>query len=71
MAIPNHFQNTSLDIFQIMPDHVHGIVNIRENPNPVGSVRPRHAVTQNGPTICEIPQPSVGKGDEMSPLPKT
>ncbi len=26
--IPEHYQNTSLDIFQIMPNHVHGIIII-------------------------------------------
>ena len=28
--IPEHFENTCVDVFQIMPTHVHGIVEIRE-----------------------------------------
>ncbi len=29
-AIPAHFPNTNVDVFQIMPNHVHGIVEIGE-----------------------------------------
>ncbi|MFN0157615.1 MAG: transposase, partial [Bacteroidota bacterium] len=38
--IPDHFENTKLDVFQIMPNHVHGIIEIKE-PNHVGA---RHVV---------------------------
>ena len=28
LRIPEHFPNTQLDVFQIMPNHIHGIVHI-------------------------------------------
>lgn len=33
--ITNHFQNVELDIFIIMPNHLHGIINIIEPNQPV------------------------------------
>jgi len=30
-AIPEHFPNTDMDVFAVMPNHVHGIVMIHEN----------------------------------------
>ena len=35
-AIPSHFGNTSVDLFQVMPNHLHGIVKIREHDDIVG-----------------------------------
>ncbi len=35
--IPNHFPNTSSEIFIVMPNHIHGIINIIEN-KPVGAI---------------------------------
>ncbi len=29
--IPNKFENVKLDVYQIMPDHFHGIISIRRN----------------------------------------
>jgi len=29
-AIPEHFPNTKVDTFQVMPNHAHGIIEIRE-----------------------------------------
>ncbi len=29
-AIPNHFSNVRIDGYAIMPDHIHGIINIQE-----------------------------------------
>ena len=26
LAIPEHFQKTSLDVYQVMPNHIHGII---------------------------------------------
>ncbi len=37
-SIPEHFQNSNVDVFQIMPNHVHGIITIEEN----ASVGVRH-----------------------------
>lgn len=36
--IPEHFKNTRVDVFQMMPNHLHGIVEILESP-----VRVQHA----------------------------
>ncbi|HRY60350.1 MAG TPA: hypothetical protein P5096_03145 [Patescibacteria group bacterium] len=33
--IPNHFPNTKLDIFQIMPNHIHFILRILEEKNDI------------------------------------
>ncbi|MBS4000992.1 MAG: transposase [Desulfobulbaceae bacterium] len=41
--IPIHFPNVSLDVFVIMPNHIHGIVMINENEDI--SVETRHAVS--------------------------
>lgn len=35
LAIPNHYHNVSLDTFQIMPNHTHGIIVINEPPQPL------------------------------------
>ena len=40
LEIPQHFKNAGLDIFQVMPNHVHGIIIIR-----FPLVRTRHAVS--------------------------
>jgi REP element-mobilizing transposase RayT len=32
-ALPPHFPNVALDAFAIMPNHVHGIIVIRDDPN--------------------------------------
>ncbi len=38
-AIPAHYENTRVDVFQIMPNHLHGIVEIAERIAPT----PNHA----------------------------
>ncbi len=35
--LPNHYSNIRLDAFQIMPNHVHGIIFIEESIEPVGA----------------------------------
>ena len=30
-AIPDHFRNTALDEFVVMPNHIHGIIVIKDN----------------------------------------
>ncbi|MBI3004532.1 MAG: hypothetical protein HYY49_03855 [Ignavibacteriales bacterium] len=40
MAIPTHYPRLNLDEFQVMPNHVHGIIVIRT----MGHVGARHAV---------------------------
>lgn len=61
--IPDHFPNTKLGAFQIMPNHVHGIIIIKDRP--VGA---QHA--QTGIGRGEVTSPSTTKGDETSPLRK-
>jgi len=36
LEIPNHFRFVKLDEFIIMPDHIHGIINIRNTKNKTG-----------------------------------
>ncbi|MBN2435143.1 MAG: transposase [Spirochaetes bacterium] len=45
--IPVHFETVKLHAFVIMPNHLHGILEIKTHSAPVGS---RHAVTQPGRT---------------------
>ena len=47
--IPDHFPNTSVNYFALMPNHIHGIINI------VGT---RHAVSQ--PVIEQFRKPITG-----------
>jgi REP element-mobilizing transposase RayT len=37
LEIPKHFNNVELDEFVIMPNHVHGIIIIRNSNQPVGN----------------------------------
>ncbi|MDF1520671.1 MAG: hypothetical protein P1P73_09340 [Brevefilum sp.] len=41
--IPKHFPNTSCEIFVVMPNHIHGIINIIDDE----IVRARHKVSRN------------------------
>jgi putative transposase len=34
---PNHYQNVSLDAFILMPNHVHGVIIIEDEPSGVGA----------------------------------
>jgi len=51
--IPQHYAGIELDIFQIMPNHIHGIIVI----NPVGV----------GP--CAHPHPRIENGQAQGPVP--
>ncbi len=44
VEIPNHFNHTNLDVFIIMPNHLHGLIQISETDNIVAAehVQPRH-----------------------------
>jgi len=35
--LPNHYSHVRLDAFQIMPNHMHGIIFIEESTEPVGA----------------------------------
>ncbi len=39
--IPEHFKNTRVAVFQIMPNHLHGIIVIKEEPVRVEYIQPR------------------------------
>ena len=45
--IPKHFQNTNVDTFQIMPNHVHGIIVIKNSTVGVGHVQPLQGTKKN------------------------
>ena len=36
-AIPEHFPHVALDVFVVMPNHVHGILFIRDGSEPIGA----------------------------------
>lgn len=46
LAIPTHYENISLDAFEIMPNHIHGIIVINEPPQPS-----RRDTTQSCPDV--------------------
>jgi REP element-mobilizing transposase RayT len=47
--IPQHFPNCQVDVFIIMPNHVHGILMLNNNTNRgSGAVETLHATSQNG-----------------------
>ena len=54
-VIPEHFPNTKIGTFQIMPDHLHGIVQILELPEGT-----RHAVSQQRPMERRFGKPQSG-----------
>ena len=47
--IPRHFASTRLSTYQMMPNHVHGIVEITGRRTRENSVGTRHAVSLQGP----------------------
>ena len=65
LDIPEHFENVTLDEYQIMPNHMHGIIVIQPNGNDVGA---RHAVPlpHAVPLQSEQPIREFGK-----PIPKS
>ena len=62
-AIPEHFPRVQVGVFQIMPNHIHGIVSIRPDVKSVGT---RHGASADG-TADGIA--SVGAG-HVQPLQK-
>jgi len=50
LDIPNHFPHVSLDIFVIMPDHIHGIISIDEKNNKKFNVETSHWTSQKNKT---------------------
>ncbi len=35
--IPSHYQNTNLDEFIVMPNHIHGLIWLKDDKTPVGA----------------------------------
>jgi hypothetical protein len=69
-AIPVHFPNSNVDVFQIMPNHIHGIVEIRE-PHAPGdhNVHPGMDGDRNINVGVEYIQPLQGPPPPNSPAP--
>ena len=44
--LPAHYANVDIDLFQIMPNHIHGIIILTD----VGAGPPNHKNVQNGQT---------------------
>lgn len=59
--IPDHFQGMKVDVFQIMPNHVHGIIEIREQRQGIKD-NTRRGVQLNAPTRNNFSRISPGKG---------
>lgn len=57
ISIPDHFLNTSVEHFVIMPNHIHGIINIVGTRHEVSSIR-RQAVSL--PVIEQFGKPISG-----------
>ncbi len=53
LAIPNHFPNTDVDLFVVMPNHIHGIIVLYEKDNS-SIARARRA--------SPLPKPSITLG---------
>ena len=63
LAIPDHFPHFYLDAFQIMPDHVHGILVIEKPFVNKGFDAPEtgHVAAETGHVLSLLPQGNVDK----------
>jgi len=59
MEIPQHFPHTRLHEFIIMPDHIHGIIEIVENMGG-GFVGAKNISPQQNPTAFKSPEKTIG-----------
>ena len=49
------FPNFELDVFQIMPNHMHGIISLKNPENPIKNIQPQNgAGASPAPTISDI-----------------
>lgn len=67
LDIPRHFPNAALDDYVIMPNHIHGIITLKEDLsskglNVLGKDHPRKGLINQTPTRKEVEAPA-GKGD--------
>jgi REP element-mobilizing transposase RayT len=53
LEIPKHFENVELDVFVIMPNHIHGIINIFNDKNETALVGRRY--------ICDLQENTNNK----------
>ena len=60
--IPTHFSNCDIDVFCIMPNHIHGILII--NPTPDALAREGIVITEDGIDV----QDAVDLQDAMNPI---
>ena len=71
MDLPNHNKNITLDLFVIMPDHVHGIIHIvGAGSKPAlasnGDNVPKPALASNGDNV---PKPALASNGDNVPKP--
>jgi REP element-mobilizing transposase RayT len=62
--IPNHFRNIRLGEFKIMPNHIHGIIEIGRTGHGLSQVRTRHGVSQQSSSEFPVGPPH-GVADGM------
>lgn len=63
MKLPERFPNFELDVFQIMPNHIHAIISLT-NPAAAAAVRATLAVVRNGNTVAHD---TIGAGVNPAP----
>jgi len=63
MKLPERFPNFELDVFQIMPNHIHAIISLT-NPAAAAAVRATLAVAPNGNTVAHD---TIGAGVNPAP----
>ena len=63
-SLPERFPNIEVDVFQVMPNHLHGIIIIN-NPDLVGAglvpAPARRATTRVAPTPAQTSAPTLGR----------
>lgn len=64
--IPSHFNNACTDVFQIMPNHVHGIVAIKENIVGINTTIPNRSIDRRD-DACNVPKTASGYYSAISP----
>jgi REP-associated tyrosine transposase len=60
LEIPNHFPQVDLDVFLVMPNHVHGIIVIAEGPVGAKNFSPLQKINNTRYRPSGAPSKSVG-----------